>query len=177
MDKNMGVGKANLTWLLAAVFGSTILLTASWGDSGPASFPSVTHKLTQNECAACHMAYPAGLLPARSWTRMMGELDRHFGEDASLSQKEVEQIARYLVDNAADTPRANAMMQRIASGIAASDKPQRFTETRYFSYLHDEVPSGVWKRKGIGSKSNCVACHTKAEERSFAEREIRIPKN
>ncbi|TCO69386.1 diheme cytochrome c [Rhodovulum euryhalinum] len=28
--------------------------------------PPVTHPATLEECSACHMAYPAGFLPARS---------------------------------------------------------------------------------------------------------------
>lgn len=172
----MGVGKANLAWLITAVLGSAFFLTASWGSDGTASFPPLNHVATKTECAACHMAYPAGLLPARSWTRMMGELNNHFGEDASLTAQEVAQIERYLTANAADTPNVSRLMQRIAQGIAPGATPQRFTETAYFGYLHDEVPPGVWKRKGIASKANCVACHTKAEQGSFAEREIRIPK-
>ena len=38
----------------------------------------------QQECAACHLAYPPGLLPAASWQRLMSNLPRHFGTDASL---------------------------------------------------------------------------------------------
>lgn len=172
----MHINVRNLSWLAATIVGSTFLLTSSWGSDGVASFAPVSHAPTKNECAACHMAYPAGLLPARSWKRMMGELDRHFGEDASLSPQEVEQIARYLTDNAADSPQASRLMNRIATGIAPGAAPLRFTETPFFGYLHDEVPSSVWKRKGIASKSNCLACHTKAEQGSFVEREIRIPK-
>lgn len=172
----MGINARNLSWLAATLIGSSFLLTASWGNDGIASFPAVTHPATKNECAACHMAYPAGLLPARSWKRMMGELDRHFGEDASLSAQEVAQIEKYLTDSAADSTQASRLMNRIASGIAPGATPQRFTETPFFGYLHDEVPSSVWKRKAIASKSNCVACHTKAEQGSFVEREIRIPK-
>lgn len=172
----MGINFKNLSILLATVLASSFWLTASWGNDDDASFPPVTHSLTKNECAACHMAYPAGLLPARSWTRMMKELDQHFGEDASLPAKDVELIARYLVDNAADSPRASRRMSRIASGIAPNAAPLRFTETPYFGYQHDEVPSKIWQRKSIASKANCTACHTKAEQGSFAEREIKIPK-
>jgi mono/diheme cytochrome c family protein len=172
----MGINARNLSILIATLLGSSFWLSASWGSDGDANFPPVTHALTKTECAACHMAYPAGLLPARSWTRMMKELDRHFGEDASLPAKDAEQIARYLADNAADSPMASRRMHRIASGIAPSATPQRFTETPYFGHLHDEVPAKMWQRKGIASKANCAACHTKAEQGSFAEREIRIPK-
>lgn len=173
----MGVTLKNLSILLLTLLGSSLFLATSWGSDDHASFAPVTHALTKAECAACHMAYPAGLLPARSWTRMMKELDQHFGEDASLPAKDVEQIARYLVDNAADSPRANRRMSRIASGIPPGSAPLRFTETPYFGYLHDEVPARVWQRKGIASKANCVACHTRAESGSFIEREIKIPKD
>lgn len=172
----MGINKKNLSILLATILGSSFLLTASWGSDGEAVFPRISHGLTYEECSACHMAYPAGLLPARSWTRMMRELENHFGENASLSPEATRDIAKYLSENAADTPRGTQMMSRIASGIPGNSAPQRFTETRYFGYLHDEVPSYVWKRKGIASKANCVACHKKAEEGSFVEREIKIPK-
>lgn len=172
----MGIHAKNLSVLLATVFASSFVLTTSWGSDGAASFAPVSHSASKAECAACHMAYPAGLLPARSWKRMMGELGNHFGEDASLSAQEVAQIEQYLIGNAADAANASRLMQRIAQGIAPAATSQRFTETAYFGYLHDEVPSSVWKRKGIASKSNCVACHTKAEQGSFAEREIRIPK-
>lgn len=172
----MGINKKNLSILLATIFGSSFLLTASWGSSGDAVFAPVTHALTKEECSACHMAYPAGLLPARSWKKMMGELDRHFGEDASLAPEVTKDIEKYLTENAADSPRASVLMSRIASGIPGNSAPQRFTETRHFGYLHDEVPTHVWKRKGIASKANCTACHTKADQGSFIEREIKIPK-
>lgn len=72
---------------------------------------------------------------------MMGELDRHFGEDASLAPDVANGITKYLTENAADTPRGTQMMSRIASGIPDNASPQRFTEARYFGHLHDEVPS------------------------------------
>lgn len=173
----MGVTWKNLGLLIATLVASAAWLGASWGDGGPVpTFAPVAHKTAATECAACHLAYPAGLLPARSWTRMMDTLENHFGEDASLSPEETAAIARYLVENAADSPHANERSRRIASGIAPGDTPQRFSETPYFRYLHDEVPAGVWKRAKIGSRANCIACHTRAESGSFAEREIKIPK-
>lgn len=173
----MGITQRNLGLLVATLLASIALLGASWGSNASPSFAPVTHKPTANECAACHMAYPAGLLPARSWTKMMRELETHFGEDASLSPEETVAITRYLVEHAADSPRANARSQRIAREIRPGDTPQRFSETPHFRYLHDEVPAGVWKRAKIASRANCIACHTRADSGSFAEREIRIPKN
>ncbi len=51
----------------------------------------------QQECAACHVAYPPGLLPAASWQRVMDNLPRHYGTDASLDPatlKELSGLAR-----------------------------------------------------------------------------------
>jgi hypothetical protein len=173
----MGVTFKNLVILLVALVASGAWLGTSWGDGSAPTFPPISDKTAAAECSACHMAYPAGLLPARSWTRMMRDLENHFGEDASLSAEETRAIARYLQDNAADSARANDRMRRIASGIAPNAAPLRFTETPYFGYLHDEVPAYVWKRAKIGSRANCIACHTRAESGSFVEREIKIPKD
>jgi hypothetical protein len=56
--------------------------------------------LYQQECAACHVAYPPGLLPARSWERLMSGLPKHFGSDASLDAATTRQIANWLAANA-----------------------------------------------------------------------------
>jgi len=173
----MGLTFKNLGILLAALVASGFWLGTSWGDGSQPTFPPISNKAAATECASCHMAYPAGLLPARSWMRMMNSLENHFGEDASLSPEETAAISRYLKDNAADSATANERSRRIASGIALNAAPLRFTETPYFGYLHDEVPATVWKRAKIGSRANCIACHTRAETGSFAEREIKIPKD
>jgi len=173
----MGLTFRNLGILLGALIASGAWLGTSWGDGSQPTFPPVSNQAAATECAACHMAYPPGLLPARSWTRMMRSLENHFGEDASLSLEETQAITRYLQNNAADSTYANDRMRRIASGIASNAAPLRFTETPYFGYLHDEVPADVWKRAKIGSRANCIACHTRAESGSFAEREIKIPKD
>jgi hypothetical protein len=41
---------------------------------GDAAFPMPCGKLYLNECGSCHTAYAPGLLPARSWKRMLAEL-------------------------------------------------------------------------------------------------------
>jgi hypothetical protein len=39
--------------------------------------PRLALPIYKQECAACHLAYPPGLLPARSWSRIMSGLDKH----------------------------------------------------------------------------------------------------
>lgn len=145
------------------------------GDAGQ-TFPDVKHKLWEQECGSCHMLYSPGMLPARSWVRMMSELKDHFGENASLDPDEAAAIQRFLIENAADAAGGNDRMRRIASSVTSADSPQRFSETAHFRYIHDEIPKGVWKREKIGSPANCIACHTKADQGRYPEREIRIPK-
>ena len=66
--------------LLAAAMLSGAAAPA-WSDSGRSMPRAVPPAYTQ-ECGSCHLAYPPGLLPALSWQRLMGGLDRHFGTDA-----------------------------------------------------------------------------------------------
>lgn len=143
---------------------------------GDAAFPMPAGKLYLEECGGCHTAYAPGLLPARSWKKMLLELDHHFGEDASLDEAQRSAVEKAMLPLAADTPGATMLMRRIASGIAPSEAPQRISGSPYFKYMHDEVPASFWKRAKIGSPANCVACHTRANEGRYFEREVSIPK-
>ena len=62
----------------------------------------------QQECAACHMAYPPGMLPAAAWTRLMDNLPRHFGTDASLDPATVRELSIWLGTNAGGDRRGRA---------------------------------------------------------------------
>jgi len=134
----------------------------SYGRAGtrqpaPASF--------QKECASCHIAYPAGLLPAGSWQHLMANLSQHFGSDASLDATTANTIAQYLTDNAGTYKRVSEM------------PPQdRITQSYWFTRKHDKhVNASVWSRAAIGSRSNCTACHAGAEQGNFNEHSVRIP--
>ena len=117
------------------------------------------------ECGSCHIAYPPRLLPARAWRRVMSQLDRHFGTDATLDPPAVAQIASYLESNAA----AGRAAQSDASGL-------RITETAWFVREHAEVPIASWTHSAVKSASNCAACHRLAAQGDFRERSVRIPR-
>lgn len=155
-------------------------LLGAWIGNGQAhedhNLPFPDSKTFRDECGSCHVAYAPGFLPGRSWQRMMAGLDDHFGEDASLAEPERASLERILLDYAADGGRANALMRRIATGIPAGAAPQRISETPFFKHMHDEVPGYIWQRKKIGTPANCGACHTRAGEGRYDEREVRIPK-
>ncbi|PXW93658.1 diheme cytochrome c [Sphaerotilus hippei] len=121
--------------------------------------------LYQQECASCHMAYPPGLLPAASWSRLMGGLDRHYGTDASLDEASITRISRWLQAHA-------------GTGRRVLERPpeDRITRSAWFVRQHDEVAPAVWKRASIGSPAHCIACHAGADRGDFDEDRVRIPR-
>ncbi len=119
----------------------------------------------EQECAACHVAYPAGMLPARSWQRLMGNLTSHFGTDASLDEASVREIDSWLSANAGTFRR-----------VSAEPPQDRITTSAWFVRQHHEVQASVWKRASIGSASNCAACHGGAAKGDFNEDHVRIPR-
>ena len=125
----------------------------------------------KTECGSCHMAYHPGLLPARSWRKMMGGLDKHFGQDASLEPIPQKDITNFLVMYSADQGNI-----KYAKSVPAASTPLRITETTWFKREHDEIRAAVWKRKKIGSASNCMACHKGAEQGDFSEDKVAIPR-
>lgn len=119
----------------------------------------------QAECSACHVAYPPGMLPAASWQRLMNNLPRHFGTDASLDPATLKQLSIWLEANAGTYKRVR------------EEPPQdRITRSAWFTRKHDEVSAATWKLPAVKSASNCAACHTRADKGEFNEHDVRIPR-
>lgn len=148
--------------LLAAVLAALTIPTAH---ADRVAMPPL--KAYQQECAACHLAYPPGLLPAASWQRLMANLPRHFGTDASLDAATLQALSAYLASNAGS-------FKKVARDPAPPPE-DRISRAPWFVREHDEISAATWKRKAIGSAANCAACHSNAAQGSFSEREIRIP--
>ncbi|MDD4973316.1 MAG: diheme cytochrome c [Bacteriovorax sp.] len=138
-------------------------------------FPAVTNVKWKAECSSCHMLYHPGLLPARSWTKMMSTLNKHFGENAELDPATQKEITDFLVQNSSDRVHTRRG-DKILSGIGRNEEILRISETSYFKSKHDEISPSVYKRKAIGSPANCLACHSGAEKGDFSEDNVRIPK-
>lgn len=145
------------------------------GDGGENLLPRVTHKAWQQECGSCHLAYPPALLPRASWREMMNGLERHFGDDASVDPVTQADILKFLEAHAADAG-GSRMGERVMKRTNGQAAPQRITETRWFVREHDDVPADVWKRKSVGSRANCAACHRQAEQGVFDDDSVRIPR-
>ncbi len=110
------------------------------------------------ECAACHLGYAPGLLPASSWMKILHGLENHFGENADLDSETVEHLADYLKRNSLE----HETSERIArfKKNLPSDPPIRITELPEFLKEHepavrqiglDEVETGFF--------SPCEDCH------------------
>jgi cytochrome c2 len=139
-----------------------------------ATVAAATDKQYIQECSACHMAYPPGLLPARSWEKLLSNLGDHFGENAELGADAVQSIKAYLAKNAADKV-ANSLSRNFARSIGAAT-PLRISEVPYFKREHREVSSRmVEDNPQVKSFSRCEVCHTRAPQGSFNENEVNIP--
>lgn len=139
-----------------------IIVTASPALAGDDWVPPIKNPLVQKECGSCHMAFQPAFLPARSWNRMMDELPRHFGEDASLPTDKAQSIREYMTANAGDVMtrgRAGKYMQWVEPGAS----PQRITENPDFLRKH-QFSERVWKDPKVVTKSNCLACHFGADK-------------
>lgn len=140
------------------------------------SIAFVDNKAYTTECTSCHVGFLPGFLPDRSWKKLMGDLENHFGENASLDDGPRNEILKYVTANAADKPTASARSHKIARMIPAKETPLRITETPFWVKKHASIKSYVWKRPSIKSKSGCDTCHRDAAKGIYDEHDVHIPK-
>lgn len=156
---------------LAVVIVPPIVATSA---IAPASVPSEPiDAVYLKECSACHSAHHPSLAPAATWTRIIDNLDDHFGDNAGLDQALAERLRLYLTANSAevwDTEAANLMR------VTASGGALRITETVGWKHAHRDVDPAAFKTKAVGGKLNCAACHADANAGRFAPRAIELPK-
>ena len=119
----------------------------------------------QQECAACHAAYPPGMLPTASWNRVMTNLKSHYGADASLDPAAVSELSTWLATNAGTYKR-----------VREEPLQDRITLSAWFIGKHREVSASTWKRPAVKSAANCAACHIQADKGDFNEHNVRIPR-
>ena len=138
---------------------------ASQADGSRQLMPAKLPPAYAAECAACHLAYPPGLLPARSWQRLMGNLGQHYGSDAALDAATVAQLSTWLQANAGTYKR-----------VGSEPPPQdRITRSDWFERKHHEINPGVWRLASVKSAANCAACHGSAEQGNFSEHALKLP--
>lgn len=135
----------------------------------------VNNAFYKEECGSCHFPYQPGLLPARSWQKLMGGLEDHFSENAELDAADARQLTAYLTANAADT--SNYKRSRgISRSLAKDDVPLRISTTRYFKRKHHELSARMVKNNPeVRSFSNCQLCHTRAAQGAYNEHQVKVP--
>lgn len=164
MTKSPRPAAAPLVAALLALSGLPSITVADGVSVAPVNEPIVA-----KECSACHMLYPAGLLPARSWQAMMGNLKNHFGDNADLDETIRQRITDYLVANAAD---ARGRSGKLLGGVADGATPLRISEMPWFLRKHDKkgrIAPDTLKRRGAKSPADCKACHQGAEKGYFED--------
>jgi hypothetical protein len=161
----------------ALLTGLALLLaaTASWaedddddddergqGQSDAAARATPQWKQYETECGSCHLAFPPRMLPAKSWTTLMGGLDNHFGQNAEVDAATGKALSAWLVKQA---------------GTDVGGAPLRITTLPWWKREHREVAANVYQRKAITSPANCAACHPGANQGAFGEHAVRIPRD
>lgn len=146
--------------LLALAFSAIVLGRAQAG--GGHYFPPVADPLVREECGSCHLAFAPSMLPARSWARLLADLQNHFGDDASVDAATAARIGDYLAANAADSG-GRRYGEKLLRGVGAASSPLRITELPKWVKEHREIRDTEWRRREIGSRANCTACHRDAE--------------
>ena len=131
--------------------------------------PSNAPLVWKEECAACHMLYVPGLLPADAWRQQMSTLDEHYGSNATLEPALEQQILDFLV-------RASAANRLPVEPSTTAGEPPRISQTRWFEHKHDEVSEAKFRREAVGGRANCVACHRDAERGDFDDDRVKIPR-
>lgn len=127
----------------------------------------VNNTLYKEECGSCHMAYPADLLRAGTWRKIMATLNNHFGDNAEITPVKQQEITQYLQTNSLDKGKS----QR-----ESDSQVLRISQQAVFQHHHREIPARlIAANAAVKSLSNCPACHQRAEQGSFNEGEINIP--
>ncbi len=148
-----------VVWTASAMF--TVMLMVHEAHAGEHRFP-LGEPAYVNECGSCHIAYPAQLMSAASWTKLMKNLDQHFGTDASVDARSADLISTWLGSNAGMSSRVGTESIRISG-------------TPWFSREHREV-AAKFSRPAVKSAANCGACHRGAAQGNYSEHGVVLPK-
>jgi len=92
----------------------------------------------------------------------MGDLENHFGDDASLDVEDTQNILNYLLKNSAETSTMQASLSFLNS---IGDKDIiAMSQSSFWKRKHKEIPKELYNHKDINSKANCKACHSDIEK-------------
>lgn len=113
--------------------------------------PAVTDATWEARCGTCHILYHPGLLPERSWRRVMDTQKSHFGPNLGLDAPTVRAITDFLVAHAADRV-THPLSAAVSASVSSWERPRRITDTDWFRKTHASLPK-------VGHIANCSVCH------------------
>ena len=124
-------------------------------------FRYIKDPLYEEECGACHLAYPPQLLPESAWHNVMDTLEDHFGEsaelDAATSAENMNYLSEYALGKGAPS-RMSQMMRNLPEEL-----PLRITEYPAFINAHELVKQQLdIEQFDEGFLSPCADCHRQA---------------
>ena len=134
--------------------------------------PAALDPMFEEQCGACHLAFPPSLAPISTWNGIMADLQHHFGVDATLSAEQVAHLRAWLDANSAehwDTLPSHLLR------VPAADGSLRITDTPGWRRMHRHIPAAAFAAKPVYRRSNCAACHADAATGRFAPQRIAVP--
>jgi hypothetical protein len=92
----------------------------------------------------------------------MGDLENHFGDDASLDAQDEKIILDFLVQYSAEKSTKEASY-KILKSIGNKDIIA-ISQTSFWKNEHKDIQKNVFLHNEIKSKANCKACHSDVEK-------------
>lgn len=134
----------------------------------------VDNTIYEKECGSCHFAYPAGLLPSSSWNKMMSNLDKHFGDDATVDEKTFQTLSSYLNENSAEKSMQYKRSRKIVENLNGTI-PASISKMPYMKKKHEDIKEYLITQKEVKGMFNCTACHQNAKKGIFSDDDVNIP--
>lgn len=153
--------KYNLFFFAVVLFLPMLTFADDDHHQGTKHSPMVANDTYKKSCGSCHFAYHPGLLPAKSWVKIIDEPNIHPGGEVSLDEQTKSKIKIYLTKNSAEknpSKRSKKIMDSIGG-----ETPVRVSALPYIKHKHHKINPEVFTRKSVGSRANCIACHRSAE--------------
>ena len=174
-----------LTVMLMGVLAFMLASSAMAQPPQPQTFSLARHSEVEpfndevyvEECGACHFPYQAGLLPARSWKKLMdpAALEDHFGDNAELDEEIRAPIQALLLKHSADASRYKRS-KKIRVSLKKDEAPLRITDVPYIRRKHHELKDKhVKANPKVESLSYCNKCHLQAKNNSYDDDTVEIP--
>lgn len=134
----------------------------------------VDNTIYEKECGSCHFAYPAGLLPSSSWNKMMSNLDKHFGDDATVDEETFQTLVSYLNENSAEKSMNYKRSRKIVENLNGNI-PDSISKMPYMKKKHEDIKEHLITQKEVKGMFNCTACHQNAKKGIFSDDDVNIP--